>query len=296
MKKSMRKMQQVRLYMTAAAFLLPYMVFYALFMLYPILKGGYISLFKYSLGTDPVFVGLKNYAETFADADFWLSLWHTVFFVLISTPSLVIIGLLFALLINAKIPGQGFFRAAYFIPYTLSISVITNLWVLLLQPHSGFLNVLTQAIGIGNIPWLNSPRLAWVSVLIATLWWTVGFNMILLLAGLREVPQQLYEAAKMDGAGSWQSFRHITLPSLKGVLGMVSLLQVIASFKLFGQTYLMLGGGPGNSTRTLVQYIYEAGFQKRQMGLASAYSVLLLVLMLLVSMVQNKAASSKQTH
>lgn len=223
-----------------------------------------------------------------------MSLWHTVFFVLISTPVLVMVGLLLALLINGRIPGRGFFRAAYFVPYTLSISVIANLWVLLLQPHSGFLNVLTQAMGIGNIPWLNSPSLAWVSVLAATLWWTVGFNMVLLLAGLQEIPQQLYEAANIDGADSWQTFRFIALPSLKGVLGMVSLLQIIASFKLFGQTYLMLGGGPGNGTRTLVQYIYEAGFQKRQMGLASAYSVLLLAVMLVVSMIQNKVTSHKE--
>ncbi len=293
-KLSTKKSETLKSHLAAIAFTAPFLFFYTLFMLYPVFKGAYTSLFNYRLGMKSRFVGLANYINAFQDIDFWKSLWHTIYFVLISTPVLVVAGLVLALIINANIPGRSFFRWAYFVPFTLSISVVTNLWMLMLQPHSGFLNVLTQKLGIGNIPWLNNPNLAWVSVLMATLWWTVGFNMVLFLAGLQEIPEQLYEAAKIDGANSWQCFKGITLPSLRGVAGMICLLQVIASFKLFGQTYLMLGGGPGNATRTLVQYIYETGFQNRQMGLASAYSVILLFVMLAVSFIQNRVSAAQK--
>jgi len=291
---SAKKKEKFKTTLYAIVFLAPFMTFYSLFMLYPILRGAYISLFRFSLGMTPEFVGIANYVATLTDRHFWGSLWNTLFFVIISTPTLLLMAMAFALITNSKIPGRGFFRVVFFLPFTLALSVITNIWVLLLQSHTGFLNVFTASIGIGDIPWLSNPNLAWASVLMATLWWTVGFSMVLLLAGLQEIPQQLYEAAEIDGAGRVKSFFYITLPSMKNVLSMVCLLQIIASFRLFGQPFLMLGGGPGTATRTIVQYIYQTGFQNRQMGMAGTQSVLMLVVMITVTVILNRITRERK--
>jgi len=288
MQSNIKKKERLKTTIAFIGFLAPFMTFYLLFMMFPIVRGAYISLYNFSLGMTPEFVGLRNYVTALNDRHFWSSLGNTVYFVLISTPVLLLVALGLALITNSKIPWKSFFRVAYFLPFTLALSVITNIWVLLLQSHSGFLNVFTRSIGIGDIPWLTNPSLAWVSVLIATLWWTVGFSMVLLLAGLQEIPPQLYEAAEIDGAGRLKCFFHITLPSMRNVLTMVCLLQIIASFRLFGQPFLMLGGGPGTATRTIVQYIYQTGFQNRQIGMASTQSILMLVVIILVTVILNR--------
>lgn len=236
-------------------------------MLYPIIKGFIISLHDWTLGMDSTFVGLQNYVTMFKDSYFWEALGNTILFVLISTPALIFVGLGIALLVNAGLKGTTFLRSVFFLPYVLSISVIASIWVFILQPYTGLLNTFLHKMGIvEEIFWLGDENLAWVSILLATIWWTVGFNMVLFLAGLQEIPDEYYEAAKMDGANSWKQFISITLPSLKGVMLLTVVLQTINSFKLFGQPYLMTNGGPGTETRALVQYIYEKGFIEQQMG------------------------------
>ncbi|TDF94169.1 carbohydrate ABC transporter permease [Paenibacillus piri] len=275
-------------------FLLPYLFFYLWFMFYPIIKGFIISLNKWTIGIDPQFIGFKNYAVMFKDANFWEALWHTVYFVIISTPSLVVVGLALALIVNAGLKGTTFLRSAFFLPHILSISVISSIWVFVLQPYTGLVNSILHRFGFeGEIFWLNEPNLAWISILIATVWWTVGFNMVLFLAGLQEIPDDLYEAARIDGANGWQCFIHITIPSLRGVIMLIVVLQSIASFKLFGQPWIMTQGGPGTATRTLVQYIYETGFRRNDMGLASAMSYILFIVMILFAVVQFKFLSKK---
>lgn len=275
-------------------FLLPYLFFYLWFMFYPILKGFIISLNKWTIGVDPKFIGLKNYEVMFKDTNFWEALWNTIYFVLISTPSLVVVGLILALFVNARLKGTTFLRSAFFLPHILSISVISSIWVFVLQPYTGLVNSILHRFGIaGEIFWLNEANLAWMSILIATVWWTVGFNMVLFLAGLQEIPDDLYEAARIDGANSWDSFWNITLPSLRGVIMLIVVLTSIASFKLFGQPWIMTHGGPGTATRTLVQYIYETGFRRNDMGLASAMSYVLFLVMILFAFIQFKFLSKK---
>ena len=275
-------------------FLAPYLIFYSWFMLFPIIKGFIISLYKWTIGNERTFVGFGNYKTMFQDSFFWEALRNTLYFVLISTPTLVVIGILLALIVNAKLKGTGFLRSTFFLPHILSISVISSIWVFVLQPYTGLLTSVLKSVGVTNeIFWLNSTNLAWFSILLATVWWTVGFNMVLFLAGLQEIPDDLYEAAKIDGANSWHCFRYITLPSLKSVILLVVVLQSIGSFKLFGQSYMMTNGGPGTSTRTLVQYIYETGFRTNDMGLASAMSYVLFLVMILFAVVQFKFMAKK---
>ncbi|MDF2959724.1 MAG: binding-protein-dependent transport system inner rane component [Paenibacillus sp.] len=275
-------------------FLLPYLFFYLWFMFYPILKGFIISLNKWTIGLDPQFIGLKNYEVMFKDVQFWQALWHTVYFVLISTPSLVVVGLILALIVNAGLKGTTFLRSAFFLPHILSISVISSIWVFVLQPYTGLVNSILHRFGFAEeIFWLNDANLAWISILVATVWWTVGFNMVLFLAGLQEIPDDLYEAARIDGANGWDCFLNITIPSLRGVIALIVVLQSIASFKLFGQPWIMTQGGPGTATRTLVQYIYETGFRRNDMGLASAMSYVLFMVMILFAVIQFKFLSKK---
>jgi len=285
-----RKSENVAAYL----FLLPFLIIYSMFMLYPIIRGFVTSLNKVSISMDYTFVGLANYADMFRDRYFWEALWNTFYFVLISTPALIVVGLGLALIVNAKLKGTTLLRSVFFLPFVLSISVISSIWVFILQPYTGLLNTFLHKLGVvQELFWLDEPQLAWISVLIATVWWTVGFNMVLFLAGLQEIPEDIYEAARIDGAGAWRQFTAITLPSIKSVMLLTVVLQTISSFKLFGQTYLMTKGGPGTSTRTLVQYIYEKGFIERDMGFASAMSYVLFVVTIVFAIIQFKLLSNK---
>ncbi|CAG7657017.1 carbohydrate ABC transporter permease [Paenibacillus allorhizosphaerae] len=285
-----RKSENIAAYL----FLLPFLIIYSMFMLYPIIRGFVTSLNKVSISMDYTFVGLANYAEMFRDRYFWEALWNTFYFVLISTPTLIVVGLGLALIVNAKLKGTTLLRSVFFLPFVLSISVISSIWVFILQPYTGLLNTFLHKLGVvQELFWLDQPQLAWISVLIATVWWTVGFNMVLFLAGLQEIPEDIYEAARIDGADAWRQFTAITLPSIKSVMLLTVVLQTISSFKLFGQTYLMTKGGPGTSTRTLVQYIYEKGFIERDMGFASAMSYVLFVVTIAFAIIQFKLLSNK---
>ena len=277
----------------AWCFLLPYILFFAGFLMYPILKGMKLSLYDSTLGGKEVFIGLGNYVEMFQDSGFWESLWNTVFYVFISTPVMVVVGFIFALFINSKIKGITFIRTCLFSPYVLSMSVVTGLWIFIFQPYTGLVTRLTSCLGISEMYWLNTRGLVWVAILVTTVWWTVGFNMILFLAGLQDVPEDVYEAARIDGAGRRQILFGITIPMMKDSIASVVMLQMIASFKLFGQTYLMSGGGPGTSTRTIVHYIYETGFTNRHMGSAAAMSVAFFAVVLAASLIQNRIFSKE---
>lgn len=280
--------------MVAWCFLLPYMIFFIGFLMFPILRGMKLSLYNSTLGGKEVFIGLQNYVDMFRDSGFWEAMWNTVFYVLISTPVMVVVGFIFALFINSKVKGITFIRTCLFSPYVLSMSVVTGLWIFIFQPYTGLITRLTSQLGLGEMYWLNTKGLVWVAILATTVWWTVGFNMILFLAGLQDVPEEVYEAAQIDGAGKFQILFGITVPMMKDSIALVVMLQMIASFKLFGQTYLMSGGGPGTSTRTIVHYIYETGFTNRHMGSAAAMSVAFFAVVLLASLIQNKMFAGKE--
>ena len=213
----------------AWCFLLPFLFFFMGFLLYPIIKGVELSLFDAILGGKNEFIGLANYKDLFQDKAFWEALFNTLFFVVISTPAIVLIGFAFALLINSTLKGRTFIRICFFSPYVLSMSVVTGLWIFIFQPYTGLITQLTMKLGVGEMYWLNTKWLVWIAILITTVWWTVGFDMILFLAGLQDIPDEIYEAAKIDGAGSGQSLFRITIPMLKSTISLVILLQTIAS-------------------------------------------------------------------
>jgi multiple sugar transport system permease protein len=232
------------------------------------------------LGVHPSAQGAWN------DPAFWVSLRHTIEFTLISTPVLVALGLAMALALHGRRRGTAFYRAVFFLPYVLPISVTTLIWGYLLHPDRGILASYLGWFGIEPIAWLSDPSLAMPAIIVTTVWWTVGFNLVLFLAGLQDIDPSLHEAASLDGANSWQRFRHITVPGLRHVTVLVVVTQLIASFQIFGQVYIMTRGGPGDSTRVLIQHVYEAGFRDFELGYASAVSLFLFAMMLVVSAVQ----------
>lgn len=288
------QMHNLRENLSAWVFLLPFLLFYAFFTLYPIFKGLFLSFTSGSFGIESKFVGVANYIRMFQDAKFWEALWNTLGFVIVSSPVIALFGLLMALIVNVGLKGTTVLRSIFFMPYMLAISVMVSIWKFILQPYTGLLNSVLHQLGVEQeIFWLAETNLAWTSILLATLWWTVGFNMILILAGLQEIPGELYEASNIDGANGWQAFWFITLPSLRKVLVLIMTLQSIASFKLFGQPWLLTGGGPGTSTRPLVQYIYETGFKQWDTGYSSSLSYVLFAVIIIFSVLQNKLLSPR---
>lgn len=264
----------------------PFLVLYAAFLVGPAIYGFVLSFFDTSIVRTGLgqFVGLSNYAEAFATPGFWWSLWHTLLFTIMTTVPLVVLALALAILADRVRRGRWFYRLVFFAPYVLPSSVLALIWVWLYQPTFGLFSSWLSFIGISAPAWLAEPQWAMASVAIATIWWTLGFNFVLYLAGLQEISPDLYDAAAMDGAGPWKQIWRITVPMLGRTTTLVAVLQVIASLKIFDQIYLMTMGGPGNATRPAIQYIYDMGFVNFRVGYASAVSVLLFLVILVVSL------------
>ena len=278
--------------LTPYLFLAPYAALFFTFVLLPAVYGIWISLhdWDYLLPGKP-FVGLDNYQALFDSGSrvfdfFWQSMQATGIFTVLSVPLLVIAPLGIALLINRSFPGRTFFRAVYFAPYVLGVAVIGVLWRFLLDPNLGAVNALLGAVGLPeNTPWTTSLPWAWISLVMVTVWWTLGFNAVIYLAGLQDIPRELYEAARIDGGGKWAEFRHVTLPGLRPVLLFVVINTVLASSNMFGQAYLITQGAPGNETRTAIMYIAQEGLRDYRMGSAAAMSYVLTLALLLVSVI-----------
>ncbi|MCM2677083.1 carbohydrate ABC transporter permease [Alkalicoccobacillus plakortidis] len=268
-------------------FILPFLIAYLAFTIYPIFKGMQMSFFNWTLIEKQDFVGLEHYRNVLVDPNFWEAFRNTSLFVVLSTPTMVILALFLALLANLNTRFRTLIRGAFFIPSILSVSVISYVAIFMLQPYTGVVNNLIQALGLDMEPfWLAEPSLAWVSIIGVTLWWTVGFNMILFLTSLQNIPDDLYEAAEVDGATRFMMFWKITIPQLLPITRVILLLQVLASFKVFGQILLITNGGPGTSTRPIILYIYEMGFERYDLGYAAAMSYLLFVVLLILSLIQ----------
>ncbi|MFG1610729.1 carbohydrate ABC transporter permease [Actinoplanes sp. NPDC049265] len=268
-------------------FLLPYVAIFATFTLLPAVYGIWISLhdWDYLLPGKP-FVGLANYAALFDSASpvfdfFWQSMQATGIFTVASVPLLIVVPLGVALLLNRAFPGRTLFRAVYFAPYVLGVAVIGLLWRFLLDPNLGMVNALLGT----DIPWTTGLPWAWISLVGVTVWWTLGFNAVIYLAGLQDIPRDLYDAARVDGAGRWAEFRHVTLPGLRPVLTFVVINTILASANMFGQSYLITQGAPGQETRTAIMYIAEEGLRSYRMGSAAAMSYFLTLGLLLISVI-----------
>jgi multiple sugar transport system permease protein len=271
----------------AMAFLAPFVVLYVLFIIGPALYGLLLSFFNTSLvkGGLSTFAGLENYSEALQSNDFWSSLWHTIWFTILTTPPLIILGFVFALLADRVARGRWFFRLAFFAPFILPSAVVALIWIWIYTPGLGILEAALGKIGVTAPNWLGDVGWAMPSLAITTVWWTLGFNFILYLAGLQDIPTELYEASAIDGAGPWQQIRSITIPLLARTTTLVAVLQVIASLKVFDQMYIMTSGGPNFSTRSVLQYVYDEGFTNFRVGYASAVSMLFFVVVLAVSAV-----------
>jgi multiple sugar transport system permease protein len=280
---------------TPYLFILPHLVFFAVFIGYPFFNGIYLSLLQYDFlrPERTTFLGLQNYQNIFTPdtpqyAPFWNSLRNTLLFVVYSVPFLVALPLGLAVLLNTKTPGRNAFRAIYYAPQVLSGAVVTLVWWWIFQSQGGLINYYIADLGMRPPRWLSTMPWAWVSIIIATVWWTIGFNMVIILAALQDIPGYIYEAAEIDGATGIQAFFRITLPMLRPVLLFIITITIIASFNLFIQPFMMTGGGPprpggGGSTEPVMLRIYREGFERNQQGMAAAMSVIVASIMMLVS-------------
>lgn len=284
---------------TPYLFMAPFLVIFAVFVATPAVLGAWMSLHEwdYMLPLKP-FVGLRNYLDLFDSASasfelFWHGMAATGIFTVASVPFLITVPLGIAVLLNRRFPGRTFFRALFFMPYVLGVAVVGLLFRFMLDPNIGVVNGLIDGTGLGRvaealgidtpIPWITAQPWAWISLVAMTVWWTLGFNAIIYLAGLQDIPSELYDAAKVDGATGWQQFRYITLPGLRTVLVFVVTITILASANMFGQAVLVTNGGPGDSTRTALMVFLDEGLAAFRMGSASAMAYLLAIALGIVS-------------
>ncbi|MET0302945.1 MAG: sugar ABC transporter permease [Microbacteriaceae bacterium] len=263
-------------------FLAPYLTLFGGFVVFPAILGLWISLHRwdYTLPLKP-FVGLDNYIGLFTPGSttssiFWQAMRATGIFTVASVPFLLAVPLAVALIMNAKFPGRNFFRAIYFAPYVLGVAVVAVLWRYLLDNNIGLVNYYLGQLGLpSDTTWLTSVPWVWVALVGVTVWWTLGFNAVIYLAALQDISPELYEAARVDGAGRWSQFVNVTLPGLRPILTFITINTFIASANMFGQSYLLTQGGPGRETRTAIYQIAETGLRNFQMGSAAAMSYIL---------------------
>ncbi len=272
----------------AVWFIGPFATVYALFFLYPLIQLVHLSLTHTGLGnpTGP-FVGGANYVRLVHDPAFWGAFLHTLYFVALTVVPLVLLGLGLALLVLRAGKLALFVQAAFFLPYILPVSVVTLIAAWVFNANYGIINHL---LGL-SIAWFDDETLAMPALSLVTIWWTVGFNMLLFIAGLQTVPKEIKEAASLDGARSWQVFRHVIWPLLWPTTSLALVLQVIASLKIFSQVYLLTAGGPGTSTRVLLEYMFDTGFTNLDSGYASAIAIAIFLVIVTISAAQGKLLS-----
>ena len=264
-----------------ALFVLPFVALYALLLLWPLAKGVWTSFHDHDLlSNDSFWVGLGNYQELWGDEVFHQVVWNTIRFVLISTPIFVILSLTLALALNRQGKLATLLRATFFCASVFSVTLITLVWKLALMPERGLIAQFFTALGLPELPLLTSDNLALLTVALVTVWWIIGLPMIMFLSALQQIPSDIYEAAALDNTPRWRVLTHITLPSLKRAIILVALIEVIRQFQVFPQIMLMTNGGPNNTTRSVVQFIYEQAFMQLSLGYATAASQVLLVIML----------------
>ncbi|MFI6510586.1 carbohydrate ABC transporter permease [Streptosporangium sp. NPDC050855] len=270
---------------TPYLFAAPYLALFAVFMLLPIGFGFWTGLHRWDIGLpDRPFVGLENYAELFDPAGvegarFWTAMRATGIFTVASVPPLIVLPLLTALLMNGRFAGRDVYRAVYFAPYVLGVAVVGFVWRFLLDGNIGLVN---HYLGL-DVQWTTDVPAAWVALVGVTVWWTLGLNAVIFLAGLQDIPRELHEAAMVDGASAWQRFRSVTLPGLRPVTIFVLNTTILASANMFGQSYLITGGAPADQTKTAIHLIAETGLRQFDLGTASAMSFILAAFLMVTS-------------
>lgn len=285
---------------TAYAFVAPALLLLLLFVLAPAVWVIGLSFLKWDLiGANPEFVGLGNYTRMLGDPIWWKALWQTCYFVAVSVPAGIALALGLALLLSTRVPLRGFFRAAIFSPFVTPAVATIVIWEWLLNHDYGFFNAVLAYLHLPKVGWLIDPNWAMPSVIIYSLWSTLGFNTVIFMAGLANIPPDLQEAARVDGAGAWSVFRHVTWPLLTPTTYFVLLISSIASFKVFNVVYVFFTGaagttgGPDRAAMTIGVYLYKQAFEFFRAGYASAISVALFAIILALTLIQMRIASSR---
>jgi len=289
MKKAALEKQQTRM---GWAFITPAVGLFTVFFVLPVVVGFLLSLTDfdvYSVGApkDARYVGLRNYVEVLRSASFWGALRNTLYFAFVGAPLSVLASLLAALLLNARgVRLRWLFRTIYFTPVVTTLVAVAIVWRYMYHPRYGLINHGLGWLGIAPVDWLGDPTWSMPAIILLSVWRTFGYNMLIFIAGLQTIPEELYEAAAVDGAGAWRRFRHITLAGLAPTFLFVGVTTMIGYFQLFAEPYVMTQGGPLRSTTSLVLLMYEEGFRWWRMGMAAALAFLLFVVTLIATLIQ----------
>lgn len=276
-------------WLSGYAFLAPSFIVLAVFTYFPVVYALGISFFKWRIMRgDPVFNGLTNYQLLLTSADFWQAISNTIYFAVGSIPTGMAIALFVALLLNRPMRMLSIYRTAYFLPTITSMVAVSVVWMWIYHPDVGLMNYFLELFHLPAIRWLNDPVWAMPSLILLGIWKGMGYNIIIYLAGLQNIPEQLYEAAKIDGANRWQLFRNVTWPLLTPTTFLILIMAVINSFQAFTEFNVMTQGGPLGVTTTIVYYLYQQAFQQFNMGYGSALAIVLFFIILGLTLVQNK--------
>lgn len=274
--------------MVAISFIAPNFIGFCFFTLVPVAFSFILGFMEWNGVGNMRFVGVRNFIRLSQDPVFYISLKNTVLFTLGTVPLIIVFSLALAILLNQKIKARNFFRTVCFFPYVASLVAVAAVWNFLFSPAMGPVNQILAGLGVDSLPkWAAGKDTALLTVILFNVWKNVGYYMVIYLAGLQGVNQELYEAAGIDGASSWQKFRHITVPQLAPTTFFVSVMVTISAFKVYDQIYMITQGGPGNSTMVLVYEIYNEAFVGApEYGYASAISMVLFLLVLAITLIQ----------
>jgi multiple sugar transport system permease protein len=273
--------------LAAYLFLAPFLIFFVVFVVRAVITAVGMSFYDWQI-LKPVhpYIGLANYQELFGDYVWWIAVKNTIVFTVLTVTGTTIVSLLAAVAVTQPMRGNGFFRVLLYMPQLLSVGVVGLTWVWLLSSQFGVINYGLSFLGIRPINWLGDENLVIPALSLTTIWWGFGFPMLIFIAGLQGIPEQLYEAARIDGANGRQLFFYITLPLLRPTILFVTVTGVIAHFQVFGQPFLMTAGGPGRASYTVIFYLYQIAWQSFRMGYGAAVAVALAAIMALFTLVQ----------
>jgi ABC-type sugar transport system permease subunit len=280
-----KRLLRYRTALTAALLLLPYFLLFAFFKLGPLLINFWMSLNKLDIIGEGIFTGLANYRSLVQNRLFWVSFLNTLHYLSLVGPVNIIGGFFLALLLNQQLKGRIVSRTIIFMPYVIMVTVVGVIWRWLLDSRYGLVNYYLERLGLRAVPWLTSSSTAMVGIAMASVWWTIGYNTVIFLAALQEIPQDILDASSIDGAGPLRRLISIIVPGVRSAGNFVVLTTVIYSMQVFGQVYTMTGGGPQYSTVTLVHYLYITGFREFNLGYSSGMGVVLFLTVLLLSVI-----------
>ena len=267
--------------------LLPSFIVFCVFTVYPLFYSLYMSFFNVHLiASNRSFVGWGNYATLLNNPTFQKAVLNTVYYTVGVVPIGIAFSLIVAVLLNNNLRFEGFFRSAFFAPVVTSMVAVSLVWTWMLEPNYGLVNSFLAQLGILGPGWLTDPKWSMASVIIVSIWKNLGYNMVIFLAGLQDIPAEVYESAQIDGASPTQSFFRMTLPMMKPTIGFASIMSIMSSMKVFSQIYTMTGGGPANSTMVIVYYLYQQAFEFYRAGYASAVAWILFAIILVFTMIQ----------